>query len=362
MEIGRGAWPIMQPRLLHLHPKTYQKLIDRKQQAEVDGAYREARRLHAVLLNHDGWSSGEIAALLKAPRSRVSAWLRSFEQEGWPALREPERSGRPPLLDRIERQRLADLVDSGPTAYGFLSGVWTSPLIARVIEEEFDVCYHPGHVCRLLHPLGFSVQKPRNVMIRADVAAQQRWTRSVYPAIRGVCQTQRAALLFADEASFRQDSTLHRTWARRGQRPAVPVTGTRKSLKVFACVEVYSGRFLYHFGPVFNAQAYLIFLDQVARRYHPRPVHYIHDNASFHRDMQVHHWFQNERRWWRTHALPKYSPELNAAEPLWRHTRLRGTHNRYFAQLSELESTLIRVFRSMQRAPAQLDALLQPFR
>jgi hypothetical protein len=43
----------------------------------------------------------------------------------------------------VDRQRLADLVDSGPTAYGFLSGVWTSPLIARVIEEEFGVCYHP---------------------------------------------------------------------------------------------------------------------------------------------------------------------------------------------------------------------------
>jgi transposase len=352
----------MQPRLLPLHPKTYQALIDRKQQAELDGAPREARRCQAVLLNHDGWSSGEIAAILKAPRSRVSAWLRSFEQEGWPALREGERPGRPPLLDLIDQPRLADLVDSGPTAYGFLSGVWTSPLIARVIEEEFGVHYHPGHVCRLLHQFGFSVQKPRNVMIRADAAAQQRWSRSVYPAIRGVCDRQRAALVFADEASFRQDSTIHRTWARRGQRPAVPATGTRKSLKVFGCVEVYSGRFLYHFGPVFNAQTYLIFLDQVARRYHPRPVHYIHDNASFHLDAQVNHWFQNERHWWRTHALPKYSPELNAAEPLWRHTRLRGTHNRYFAQLSELESTLVRVFRSMQRAPAQLDALLQPFR
>src|SRR4051794_30164858 len=183
--------------------------------------------------NHDGWSSGEMDAVLKAPRSRVSAWLRSLEQEGWPALREGERPGRPPLLDLIDRQRLADLVDSGPTAYGFLSGVWISPRIARVIEEESGVRYHPGQVCRLLHQFGFSVPKPRKVMIRANAAAQQRWSRSVYPALRGVCDRQRAALVFADQASIRQDSTLHRTWARRGQRPAVPVTGTRKSLKGF---------------------------------------------------------------------------------------------------------------------------------
>jgi transposase len=174
----------MQPRLLSLHPKTYQKLMDRKQQAEVEGAPREARRFHAVLLNHDGWSSGQIAAILKAPRSRVSAWLRSFEQEDWPALRERARSGPPALLDQIERQRLADLVDSGPTAYGFLSGVWTSPLIARVIEEEFGIHYHPGHVCRLLHQLGFSVQKPRNVMIRAAVSVVRSGRLSSLPTRR----------------------------------------------------------------------------------------------------------------------------------------------------------------------------------
>src|SRR2546430_1184972 len=36
---------------------------------------------------------------------------------------------------------------------------------------------------------------------------------------------QGAKLISEDEANFRQDATLYRTWSRRGQTPLVPVTG-----------------------------------------------------------------------------------------------------------------------------------------
>jgi transposase len=37
-------------------------------------------------------------------------------------------------------------------------------MIAWVIEEEFGVEYHPGHVRKLLHRWGFSVQRPHRVL------------------------------------------------------------------------------------------------------------------------------------------------------------------------------------------------------
>jgi hypothetical protein len=41
----------MLPRMLHLHPSTYQRLIRLSKEAEKDGAYRVAKRLRAVILN-----------------------------------------------------------------------------------------------------------------------------------------------------------------------------------------------------------------------------------------------------------------------------------------------------------------------
>jgi hypothetical protein len=41
-------------------------------------------------------------------------------------------------------------------------------MIARVIQEEYEVTYHPGHVRKLLQDLGFSVQRPREPLAKGD--------------------------------------------------------------------------------------------------------------------------------------------------------------------------------------------------
>jgi transposase len=153
-------------------------------EAEREGAYRVAKRLRAVVLNSKGHTSGELAKILQAPRSKVSKWLQRYQTEGIDGLLEGCRSGRPSELSEEQQQQLGDILDSGPVAYGLDSGNWTSPLIAWVIEEEFGVPYHPGHVRKLLHRWGFSVQRPHRVLVRADAAAQDRWHRRIYPALK----------------------------------------------------------------------------------------------------------------------------------------------------------------------------------
>src|SRR5437879_7195532 len=78
----------MVPRILYLHPKTYKHLIRLRKQAERDGAYRVAKRLQAVVLNSEGRTSGELAHLLAAPRSRVAEWLARYQAFGVDGLLE----------------------------------------------------------------------------------------------------------------------------------------------------------------------------------------------------------------------------------------------------------------------------------
>jgi transposase len=126
----------MRARYLRLTFKKAQELSALKKEAERDGAFRVAKRIHAVLLNDQQHSSGEIARLLEAPRSKVSLWLGQYEEYGWKALLEGHRSGRPSQLDARQRQGLCDILDSGPVAYGFVSGVWTSPMLLQYSLHE----------------------------------------------------------------------------------------------------------------------------------------------------------------------------------------------------------------------------------
>ena len=164
----------MVPRTLELHPSTLKRLVRLSKEAERDGSYRVAKRLQAVVMNAEGYSSGEIARILKAPRSKTSGkWFATVRRR-----RRGRFAGGTPIgstdraLDEKQRRQLGDILDSGPAAYGLDTGIWTSPMISWIIEEEFGIEYHPGHVRKILHEPQWSPQnrpirvtsKPANVI------------------------------------------------------------------------------------------------------------------------------------------------------------------------------------------------------
>lgn len=168
-------------------------------------------------------------------------------------------------------------------------------------------------------------------------------------------------MIFTDEASFRQDSTLHVTWSRLGHPPEIPVTGERKSVKILGAIELWNARFHYQQDSVFNSTTYLAFLEKLAGRYRRQGAILIQDNASYHKKAVVWDWFAANRDWLEVHQLPPYSPEFNPTERLWQYTRKNGTHNRYFGSKGGLVSTLTRVFGEMQRYPELIRPSLLPF-
>ena len=174
----------MQARHLVLHPRSYNKLKRILREARSDGEVRVANRINAVILNAEGKTSGEISTTLKASRSKVSKWLKSYEDSGFEGILEGHRSGRPRLLSEQQEQQLSDIIESGPVSYGYLSGVWTSIMIRDVITDEFAVPYHAGHVRKILRNLGFSVQRPKRVLANADPLKQAKWKRYTYPNIK----------------------------------------------------------------------------------------------------------------------------------------------------------------------------------
>lgn len=142
------------------------------------------RRARAVLGYIDGTSVIDLAAELKVTRGSVNRWLRWYETLGISGLLTERPPGPMPKLDTEQRQQLTALIEAGPQAAGYSSGVWTGPMIGDLIAERFGVQYHNHHVPRLLHTLGFSVQRPRRRLARADVEAQATWLRERLPAIK----------------------------------------------------------------------------------------------------------------------------------------------------------------------------------
>lgn len=141
-------------------------------------------RGRAVLGYIEGTSVIALAEQLEVTRGAVNRWLQWYEVEGVEGLVTRKPPGAPAKLTLSQRDELARLIDAGPQGAGYTSGVWTGPMIGDLIEQRFGVRYHNHHVPRLLNDLGFSVQRPRKRLARADAEAQDRWIRERLPAIK----------------------------------------------------------------------------------------------------------------------------------------------------------------------------------
>ena len=164
--------------------KVIRKLERLLDQAIKDRVPKVMLRIQGILLSLEGKTAGDIAQTLRVHRSTVPLWIQNWNRHGVESFPEGHRSGRPAGLSRRQRSILADIINDGPVAAGFDTGIWTSPLIAQVIAEEFATTYHPGHVRKLLKQMGYSVQRPIASLVQADLAQHRKWVRYTYPNLK----------------------------------------------------------------------------------------------------------------------------------------------------------------------------------
>ena len=164
--------------------RTVNKIISLRKDALAEHQYRVATRLHAIMLSIEKHTSGDIADLLKVNRTNVPVWINNWNNHGADGLLEGHRSGRRSGLTSEDKGKLGDIIESGPVAYGLNTGVWTSKIVTQIIEEEFGIGFHPGHVRKLLKEIGFSVQRPTYKLVNAEAKKKNKWIRYTYPNLK----------------------------------------------------------------------------------------------------------------------------------------------------------------------------------
>lgn len=111
---------------------------------------RQRRRLLAMALIESGWSQAKVARELSVSREAVRKWVVMYKGGGADALAARPSPGAPPRMPRSNLAELPRILARGALAFGFPTDEWTSRRVARAIEAEFGVAYHPAHVRRLL--------------------------------------------------------------------------------------------------------------------------------------------------------------------------------------------------------------------
>jgi transposase len=263
-------------------------------------------------------------------------WQKAFLLRGLDSLVYQHGGGRPEKLTPRQKKRLVELIEAGPLVVGFETACWTSVLIRVLIWREFGVLYNRHYVATLLHNLGFSFQKARFVSDHLDTAPRLAWLQAKWPALFRAAKRRGGLILFEDEASFAQGGSLSYTWARRGQQPEVPTSGKRKGYKVFGAIEYFSGRlFSQGLEGRFNSEQYQTCLRMIMAQT-TEHLFVIHDGARYHTSASTQAFLAAHSERITAEPLPSYSPDYNPIEYLWKKTKQRATHNKYFKEFAAL--------------------------
>jgi transposase len=144
----------------------------------------EARRLLAGRLLLEGGDVDEVAEIVAASQSSVRRWRLAVRKGGLEALKAKPHLGPKPRLKPKQKQQLMKILLAGPRKAGYQTELWTCRRVAEVVAKKFHVVYHPDHVGKLLHHLGWTCQKPEQRAREQDPAAVDRWRKRDWPRIK----------------------------------------------------------------------------------------------------------------------------------------------------------------------------------
>jgi len=146
-----------------------------------------------------------------------------------------------------------------------------------------------------------------------------------------------------DEVHFQRHSSLMRMWAPKGQQPRVISPSVRHKVGFFGALNLKTGQLMTQEAPTFSAQTFGDFIRYLLQSTQGK-IFLILDNARWHRAKELKEFFETNQQRLEFIYLPPYSPELNPIERVWRITRRKVTHNRYFPSIEDLRLALVSQF------------------
>jgi transposase len=321
----------------------------------------ERRRERAVKAVADGEPRRTVARVLGVHYKTVARWVRQDRTPGGVASK-PRPRPEPGLSD-ADLRKLEALLLEGAKAHGWHNELWTAARVARLIEREFDVRYHPEHVRKILkRRLGWTSQKPRRKARERDDKEVARWVGDEFPRIVRQAWRRKAYLVFLDESGFFPTPTVRRTLAPRGRTPVLSAWDRRDRWSAISCVTLspVAGRPGLHFdllGHNVHGEDVVEFLKELRRRLGRLTV--VWDRN------QIHSKSGAVKAWLAEHPevvaedFPGYVPDLNPDEGVWSWTKYGQLANLAARDADELWGWVVEELITVKHRPDLLRGFIR---
>ena len=314
---------------------------------------RVSRRAQAVIWWLAGESQTAVSRRLGVSRQSVQTWCTRFRRGGVGGLRDRPRSGRPARTGAAVREVVATCLGASDVAGTDGPGSWTMGRLLVAVGRQ-GIAASAQTVRRALEQVQARWRRGRLVtrgdpdrrlvlarlsdgLLAAELAARQAGRRLV--------------VLYEDEADLALLAHAGYSWQLPGASAMIPTPGQNQKIGLVGTISL-DGEVLVQEVARKTAVALVGYLEQVVVRYADAEIAIIWDNVGIHHARVTRDWLAAHPL---VHVLwlPRYSPNDNAQERVWRWLRDAVCHNRAYPDLASKRATAQTFFATLEPADAQ---------
>jgi transposase len=162
-------------------------------------------------------------------------------------------------------------------------------------------------------------------------------------------------LLFGDESEALTHPDLAHVWAKKGADRRIPAPGQSAKVAMLGVLDWARRKLIVRTSRTQRSSDFIALLEEVDRRYGPKlgvvltPVVLVLDNGPIHTSKMSRAALAERAHWLTVEWLPKYAPELNDIEVLWRDLKRHHLAHQTFTGPDDLD-------RAIQDAVTKLNA------
>jgi len=153
-------------------------------------------------------------------------------------------------------------------------------------------------------------------------------------------------LLFGDASEALTHPYLAHVWAKKGADLRIPAPGQRASVAMLGLLDWGRRKLIVRTSRTKRSSDFVAVLEEVDRRYGPKlgvaikPIVLVLDNGPIHTSKMSRAALAERAHWLTVEWLPKYAPELNDIEVLWRDLKRHHLAHQTFTGPDDLDCAI----------------------
>ncbi len=162
-------------------------------------------------------------------------------------------------------------------------------------------------------------------------------------------------LLFGDESEALTHPYLAHAWARSGADLRVPAPGQARKVAMMGALNHATRKLIVLTSPTKRSTDFIALLDHLDRLYGTKlglcakPIVLVLDNGPIHVSKRTRAELEARRHWLTIEWLPKYAPELNDIEGVWRDLKAHHLAHQTFPDTAALDRGIHNAVQALNR-------------